>query len=53
MYYQNLLTLAETRRNVLPILADASRPDAYANKVERVDFVYQDIAKWDQVSIFA
>ena len=50
--FQKLLALAETRGNVLPMLADASRPEAYANKVEPVDFVYQDIAQRDQVSIF-
>ncbi|OGS50042.1 MAG: hypothetical protein A3K65_06095 [Euryarchaeota archaeon RBG_16_68_12] len=49
--FQNLLALAETRRNVLPILADASRPESYANTVERVGLVYQDVAQRDQVPI--
>jgi fibrillarin-like pre-rRNA processing protein len=49
--FVNLLALAETRRNVLPILADASQPEAYANRVERVGVVYQDIAQRDQVPI--
>ena len=49
--FQKLLDLAESRHNVLPILADASKPDAYAGTVGRVDLVYQDIAQRDQVEI--
>jgi fibrillarin-like pre-rRNA processing protein len=49
--FQNLLELAEARHNVLPILADASKPEAYAPTVGRVDLVYQDIAQRDQVEI--
>ncbi len=49
--FQNLLALAETRPNVLPVLADASKPEAYASRVEPSALVYQDIAQRDQVSI--
>ncbi len=49
--FQNLLDLAEARHNVLPILADASKPDAYGGTVGRVDLVYQDIAQRDHVEI--
>ena len=49
--FQKLLELAEARHNVLPILADASTPDAYAGTVGRVDLLYQDIAQRDQVEI--
>ncbi len=49
--FQNLLGLAEARHNVLPILADASKPEVYAGTVGRVDLVYQDIAQRDQVEI--
>jgi len=49
--FQKLLELAESRHNVLPILADASTPEAYAGTVGRVDLVYQDISQRDQVVI--
>ncbi len=49
--FQKLADLAQTRDNILPILADASKPEAYANVVGQVDVVYQDIAQRDQVSI--
>ena len=51
--FQGLIALAEKRHNLLPILADAGRPDAYAHTVTNVDFLYQDIAQRDQVPIFA
>jgi len=50
--FGKLVELAETRPNVLPILADASKPDAYRGRIEAVDFLYQDVAQRDQVSIF-
>jgi fibrillarin-like pre-rRNA processing protein len=49
--FQKLLDLAEERHNVIPILADASKPDGYAPTVGRVGFLYQDIAQRDQVDI--
>ena len=49
--FQKLLDVAEARHNVLPILADASKPEAYAGTVGRVHLVYQDIAQRDQVEI--
>ena len=51
--FQGLVALAEKRHNLLPILADAGRPDAYAQTVTSVDLLYQDIAQRDQVPIFA
>ena len=51
--FQKLLALAEGRHNVLPILADASKPDAYAGTIGRVDFLYQDVSQRDQVEILA
>ena len=50
--FGKLVELAEPRPNVLPILADASKPDAYRGRIEAVDFLYQDVAQRDQVSIF-
>jgi fibrillarin-like pre-rRNA processing protein len=50
--FRDLVALAGSRPNVLPILADASRPDAYEARVGIVDVVYQDIAQRDQEAIF-
>ncbi|RIB35533.1 MAG: fibrillarin [Candidatus Nanoclepta minutus] len=39
------------RKNIIPILADASKPDLYLSIVPKVDLVYQDIAQPHQVKI--
>jgi len=44
--------LAQTRRNIAPILASATTPDDYADLVpEKVDIIYQDVAQKAQVDI--
>jgi fibrillarin-like pre-rRNA processing protein len=48
---QDLLEVARRRRNVIPIMADAARPDQYAAVVEAVDLVYQDVAQPEQAAI--
>jgi fibrillarin-like pre-rRNA processing protein len=48
---QDLIEVARRRRNVIPIMADAARPEMYAPLVEAVDLVYQDVAQPDQASI--
>jgi fibrillarin-like pre-rRNA processing protein len=48
---QDLLEVARRRQNVVPIMADAGRPDEYAPFVEAVDLLYQDVAQPDQVRI--
>jgi len=50
--FRDLVTVAEGRPNLLPILGDASRPDAYRSRVGNVDVVYQDVAQRDQEVIF-
>ena len=50
--FRDLVGVCESRKNMVPILADASRPEDYAHMVEGVDFVYQDIAQRDQAEIF-
>ncbi len=47
----NLIETARSRKNVIPILADAARPSTYLGMVETVDFIYQDIAQRDQAGI--
>lgn len=49
---RELVFLAEKRPNIAPIMADASQPDTYKDRVSQVDIIYQDIAQRDQVDIF-
>lgn len=48
---RDLLLLSERRRNIIPILADAARPEDYCSLVEPVDLVYQDVAQRNQAEI--
>ncbi|MBN1234692.1 MAG: fibrillarin-like rRNA/tRNA 2'-O-methyltransferase [Methanotrichaceae archaeon] len=48
---RDLVRLCERRKNIVPILADAARPEDYAFLVEPVDLVYQDIAQRNQAEI--
>ena len=50
--FSKFLELAKERKNIIPILEDASKPWRYSGIVERVDFVYQDIAQKNQIEIF-
>jgi fibrillarin-like pre-rRNA processing protein len=50
--FRDLVGVCEKRRNMIPIMADASFPERYAHMVEDVDFVYQDIAQRDQAEMF-
>lgn len=48
---RNLIVLCETRRNILPILADARFVDKYSDVVEECDIIYQDISAKKQAEI--
>ncbi len=48
---RELLPVAEARRNIVPILASARRPEEYAHVVEMVDLLYVDVAQPDQAEI--
>jgi fibrillarin-like pre-rRNA processing protein len=48
---QDLLEVSRRRRNIIPIMADAARPEHYAPLVEAVDLLYQDVAQPEQASI--
>lgn len=50
--FRDLVGVCESRRNMIPIMADASMPEGYSHMVEGVDLVYQDIAQRDQAEIF-
>ena len=49
---RELIMLAEKRKNILPIVADANQPNSYYHILEPVDIVFQDIAQRNQVEIF-
>jgi fibrillarin-like pre-rRNA processing protein len=49
---RELVAVAEKRGNIVPILADARKPETYENIVlEKVDLVYEDVADPDQIEI--
>lgn len=48
---RDLLRLCEARENIVPILADAARPETYCALVEPVDMIYQDVAQRNQAEI--
>jgi len=48
---QDLLEVSRRRKNIIPIMADASRPEYYIPLVEAVDLLYQDVAQPDQAAI--
>ena len=49
---RDLVNLSERRKNIVPILEDASKVDELAKKVTMADIVFQDIAQKDQTKIF-
>lgn len=49
---RRLVLLAEKRKNIAPILADANHPEQYMSLVCEADFLFQDIAQKNQVAIF-
>ena len=49
---REMVFLAEERNNIAPILADANKPDEYKDVVDKVDWLYQDIAQKNQADIF-
>lgn len=50
---RDLLRLSEQRPNIIPVLADANRPQSYAHIVEKVDVIFQDVAQPNQAEIAA
>ncbi|MEM0372724.1 MAG: fibrillarin-like rRNA/tRNA 2'-O-methyltransferase [archaeon] len=52
--FKKLLALCEERKNIIPVLADANKPEEYKEYVDeigRVDVVYQDLAQKIQADI--
>jgi len=50
--FHDLASVCQERKNMIPILADARKPESYRAIVGSVDVVYQDIAQRDQTRIF-
>src|SRR2546427_879293 len=50
--FRDLLRLAETRTNLVPVLGDATKPETYGGRLGAVDVLYQDGAPRDQAAIF-
>ncbi len=48
---ESLIPLSERRENMLPVLADASHPEQYAEYCDGIDIVYQDVAQPNQAAI--
>ena len=48
---QDLIEVARRRKNIIPLMADATHPEQYAPIVEVVDLIYQDVAQQDQAGI--
>ena len=48
---QDLIEVARRRKNIIPLMADATHPEQYAPIVEVVDLIYQDVAQPDQAGI--
>jgi len=48
---RELITVAEVRKNIIPILGDARFPNKYAHVVDYADIIYADIAQPEQASI--
>jgi fibrillarin-like pre-rRNA processing protein len=49
--FRELVPVCEQRRNMVPILADATKPSEYKFVVERTEVVYQDVAQKNQAEI--
>ena len=49
---RDFMFVVEKRKNMLPIFADANKPETYKQYIGDVDVVFQDVAQKNQVEIF-
>ena len=49
--FRELVEVCEKRRNMVPILSDATKPMSYKFVVDQADIVYQDVAQKNQAAI--
>src|SRR5205823_13920478 len=50
--FRDLLRLAETRPNLVPVLGDATKPETYGGRLGAVDVLYQDVAEREPAGNF-
>jgi len=50
--FRDLVKVCESRKNMIPVLADANQPHEYEHMIEAAELVYQDVAQRNQVEIF-
>jgi fibrillarin-like pre-rRNA processing protein len=50
---RELVRVCETKKNMIPILADARFPEKYRMLVEQVDTIYSDVAQPEQAKLLA
>ncbi|MBN2454330.1 fibrillarin-like rRNA/tRNA 2'-O-methyltransferase [Candidatus Woesearchaeota archaeon] len=50
--FRDFMAIADARPNVIPIIADANKPESYYHLMPAVDIVFQDVAQRNQVEIF-
>lgn len=50
--FRDLVKVCDVRKNMIPLLGDASLPDTYGFAVGDVDVVYQDVAQKRQAEMF-
>ena len=43
--------MADKKKNISPIIADANKPETYKDLITKVDLIYQDIAQKNQIEI--
>jgi len=48
---RDLYMICEERKNMIPILADANKPETYKDRISNVNVIFQDIAQKIQVEI--
>ncbi|MGI6471762.1 MAG: fibrillarin-like rRNA/tRNA 2'-O-methyltransferase [Candidatus Methanomethylophilaceae archaeon] len=51
--FRDLVTVCEGRKNMIPLLGDATRPEDYMFVSEGADIVYQDVAQKGQAGIIS
>jgi fibrillarin-like pre-rRNA processing protein len=49
---RNLMDVCNERKNMIPILDDATKPKNYMNLVQKVDIIYSDVAQPNQSELF-
>jgi len=49
---RELLRMSRIRKNIVPILSDARKPEGYSHLMTEVEFIYQDVAQPNQGQIF-